>query len=46
MTQVDVAVTISPEETITQLCLDELIKYKRLYRYRRTTNRSVGELRY
>lgn len=26
--QVDVAVTISPEETITQLCLDELIKYK------------------
>ena len=28
MTQVDVAVTISPEETITQLCLDELIKYK------------------
>ncbi|AKL91322.1 type I 3-dehydroquinate dehydratase [Staphylococcus capitis] len=28
MTQVDVAVTISPEETITQLCLDEIIKYK------------------
>lgn len=28
MTQVDVAVTISPEETITQLYLDELIKYK------------------
>lgn len=28
MMQVDVAVTISPEETITQLCLDELIKYK------------------
>ncbi|MFF5513277.1 type I 3-dehydroquinate dehydratase [Staphylococcus capitis] len=28
MTQVDVAVTILPEETITQLCLDELIKYK------------------
>ena len=28
MTQVDVAVTISPEETITQRCLDEIIKNK------------------
>lgn len=28
MTQVDVAVTISPEETITQICLDEIIKNK------------------